>query len=59
VPAATCGVDAWLVTDARAELIGEIRRLARARGLEPQVGGLAFAGVTIEPRPVAHTSHPT
>jgi len=28
---------AWLVTDERAELIGELRRLAAARGLRPAV----------------------
>jgi hypothetical protein len=58
-PSARRGLDAWLVTDPRAELIGSIRRLARARRLEPQVASLALAGLTIEPLPVAHSSHPT
>jgi hypothetical protein len=34
-------VDAWLVTDARAELIADIRRRCRAAGLRPEVGGWA------------------
>ncbi|HEU4979724.1 MAG TPA: hypothetical protein VFT14_00810, partial [Solirubrobacterales bacterium] len=31
-------LDAWLVTDARAELIGQIRQLAAALGVAPVVG---------------------
>lgn len=50
---------AWLVTDLRAELIAEIRRLARARGVEPTVRTYQVAGLTIMPQPVEHTSHPT
>jgi hypothetical protein len=52
-------VDAWLVTDARAELIAAIRRLARGRGLDPYAGAFRRDGLVIEARPVVHTSHPT
>jgi hypothetical protein len=50
---------AWLVTDLRAELIAEIRRLAGVNGLEP--GGQPYQadGLVITPHPVVHTSHPT
>jgi Beta-lactamase superfamily domain len=50
---------AWLVTDLRAELIAQIRRLARARGLEPAVRTYQADGLVIVPHPVAHTNHPT
>lgn len=52
-------LDAWLVTDERAELRSELRRLAAARGLVPVVGGVAAGGLEVQPRPVVHTSHPT
>jgi Beta-lactamase superfamily domain len=52
-------LDAWLVTDDRSELRAELRRLAAARGLQPAVAGFAHGGLSIEPQPVAHTSHPT
>jgi Beta-lactamase superfamily domain len=52
-------VSAWLVTDERAELASEIRRLGRAWGVEPEVGAWHSAGMRIRPLPVAHTSHPT
>ncbi|HVP62640.1 MAG TPA: MBL fold metallo-hydrolase [Myxococcaceae bacterium] len=52
-------LDAWLVTDARSELIAGIRRLARARGCEPGVRAFVRDGLSIEPRPVRHTAHPT
>jgi hypothetical protein len=53
-------VDAWLVTDARAELISEIRRQCRAWGFAPSiVAWTGGDGVTIRPMPVEHTSHPT
>jgi Beta-lactamase superfamily domain len=51
-------LDAWLVTDARGELIREIRRLARARRTEPAVARFTRGKLAIEPRRVAHTSHP-
>lgn len=50
-------LDAWLVTDKQCELIGEIRRLARLRGLAPELGEYLGEGVSIVPRPVVHTSH--
>lgn len=52
-------LDAWLVTDERAELIRELRRLAAEHGLTPHVGGFARDGLEIRPYPVVHTSHPT
>jgi len=48
----------WLVTDIRGELIGPIRRLARARNVAPGVGSYDGQGLTIDPYPVVHTSHP-
>jgi len=50
---------AWLVTDERAELIRELRRLAAVHGLVPRVGSYADGGLAITPHPVVHTSHPT
>jgi hypothetical protein len=53
-------VDAWLVTDSRAELIREIRALAWRDRLEPEVGEFVRAGfLRIVPERVTHTSHPT
>jgi len=53
-------VDAWLVTDLRAELIREIRTLAARSGREPAVGELVRGRtMRIHPEPVVHTSHPT
>jgi len=52
-------LDAWLVTDERAELIAQIRKLARPRALRPRAGSVRKPGVSIERRRVAHTSHPT
>jgi hypothetical protein len=51
-------LDAWLVTDERAELMPQIRRAARARGLEPAVTTFESGDLVIEPLPVVHTSHP-
>lgn len=50
---------AWLVTDERAELIRELRRLAAAHGLSPGVRAYRASGLAITPQPVVHTSHPT
>lgn len=50
-------IDAWLVTDERAELIAAIRRLAHRRGLVPYAGAFRKDGLSIEARPVVHTSH--
>ena len=52
-------IDAWLVTDDRGELIRQIRQLARARGLSPQVARFHRDGLVISPEPVVHTSCPT
>ncbi len=52
-------LDAWLVTDERSELRAALRRLAACRGLEPVVGPWRDANLSVEPRPVVHTSHPT
>lgn len=52
-------LDAWLVTDERAELIGAIRRSARAKGLRPYAGDFRKDGVRIERLRVTHTNHPT
>jgi hypothetical protein len=50
-------LDAWLVTDERSELIAQLRRLARSRGLEP--GSRDFdGGFSVRYHPVVHTSHP-
>ncbi len=51
-------VAAWLVTDERSELRREIRDLAGPRGLQPVVGALGVDDLSLDPHPVAHTSHP-
>jgi hypothetical protein len=51
-------IDAWLVTDERAELIGAIRRSAAARGLRPAAASVRSGGLRIEASPVVHTNHP-
>lgn len=50
---------AWLVTDDRSELRRELRVLAVRHGTVPRVGRVTFSDLVVEPRPVAHTSHPT
>lgn len=56
-------VNAWLVSDDRAELIREIRELAHASGVRPGVASYiaSHGGETlrVDPHPVIHTSHPT
>lgn len=52
-------VDGWLVTDERSELIREIRELARERGAGAGVERFSTRGLTLDPMPVIHTSHPT
>ncbi len=52
-------LDAWLLTDERAELAGRIRALAHARGLTCRVGAFRARELWIQPHPVVHTSHPT
>lgn len=55
-------LDAWLVTDERAELIGKLRRLATEYGVRPEVAKFSASrgheALRITPQPVAHTSHP-
>jgi hypothetical protein len=51
-------LDAWLVSDAQSELIGPIRRLARARGVEAGVTAFVQGSLQIRLRPVVHTNHP-
>jgi Beta-lactamase superfamily domain len=52
-------VDAWLVTDERAELRSQLRRLAAEWGLRPHAGSFQRGELQIGARPVVHTSHPT
>ena len=52
-------LDAWLVTDERAELRSQLRRLAAERGLHPHTGSFQRGVLRIDARPVVHTSHPT
>lgn len=52
-------LDAWLVTDERAELIAGIRRLARDRGLEVRAADFERGGLRVLRRAVVHTNHPT
>lgn len=52
-------VVAWLVSDERSELRRELRALAGERGLQPVVAALRVDNLSVEPHPVAHTSHPT
>lgn len=49
----------WLVTDERAELMPRIRRQARSTGVTVGVAAAALDGISVVPRPVLHTSHPT
>jgi hypothetical protein len=51
-------LDAWLVTDARGELMPGIRRLAKRKKVEPKVSRFARGKLAIAPRRVVHTSHP-
>src|ERR671937_704470 len=52
-------LDAWLVTDERAELRSQLRRLAAERGLHPHTASFQRGVLRIDTRPVVHTSHPT
>jgi hypothetical protein len=52
-------LDAWLVTDERAELIAAIRRLAAQKGLVLYAGNYRRDGLSVEYHPVIHTNHPT
>jgi hypothetical protein len=52
-------LNAWLVTDLHGELIRELRKLARPRGLEPHVASHSSDALSIKPYRVVHTSHDT
>jgi hypothetical protein len=52
-------VDAWVVTDDRAELIAPLRRLAARRGLTPAATSVCYGDLVAECLPVVHTSHST
>ncbi len=52
-------IDAWLLTDDRAELAAAIRASARARGLVAKVAAFRAGDLRIEPKPIVHTNHPT
>jgi hypothetical protein len=52
-------LDAWLVSDEKAELMPQIRRRAEQLGICPTLGPFAADGVQLTPLPVEHTSHPT
>jgi hypothetical protein len=52
-------LDAWLVTDERAELVRELRQLATAHGLVPAARDFTGDGLRLAARPVVHTSHAT
>ena len=52
-------LDAWLVTDDRAELMGQIRPSAKKRHLAAGIGSFSVQDLRIDPRPVIHTAHPT
>lgn len=52
-------LDAWLVTDERAELIRPLRRLAAERDLTPVAASYRRDGIVVERRSVVHTNHPT
>jgi hypothetical protein len=52
-------VAAWLVSDESSELRRELRGLARSHGLQPVVAAIRVNDLSVEPHPLAHTSHPT
>lgn len=52
-------LDAWLLSDPRAELMPAIRRRARELGVPVDVMAFAADGVRIHPLKVSHTSHRT
>ena len=52
-------LDAWLVTDERAELIRQLRQLAASRGLVPCARSFTGDGMRLTMHAVVHTSHPT
>ena len=57
--APTSPVGLWLVCDAWAELMPEIRRCCRGLNVKAVVRDFHAGGLVIEPPPVVHPSHPT
>ncbi|MGA9522057.1 MAG: hypothetical protein WBV82_11360 [Myxococcaceae bacterium] len=51
-------LDAWLVSDERAELMPAIRRRLRGSPLEAGVRSFQKGALRITPKPVVHTNHP-
>lgn len=51
-------LDAWLVTDERAELIFPLRHAAADRGLTVSAATFRRAGLRVDRHEVVHTSHP-
>jgi len=51
-------LDAWLLSDDRAELAPQIRRRAAELGIRAGVARYSLRGLDLRPRPVVHTSHP-
>lgn len=52
-------LDAWLVTDDRAELMRQIRRSTEKQDITAGVSSFSFRDLRMNPLPVIHTSHPT
>src|SRR5512144_628616 len=52
-------LDAWLVSDEKAELMSRIRRRAEQLDVRPALAPYAAEGVRLTPLPVRHTSHAT
>jgi hypothetical protein len=52
-------LDAWLVTDERAELGSALRRLAARHGLTPRAASTRCGELTLSRRAVVHTNHQT
>lgn len=52
-------LDAWLVSDERAELHSALRKMAAERGVVPRAGDLDLGALRIRAHPVVHTSHET
>ncbi len=52
-------LDAWLVCDERSELKAELRRLCRTKGVVPSVRTFECGPLSLSPKRVVHTNHPT
>jgi hypothetical protein len=52
-------LDAWCVSDERAELMPRIRRRAQELGVRPVLASFEAGDVRLHALPVEHTSHPT